>query len=50
MIDISLYLLIWGEAANLRHVPECICFLFHQMRHVLWAAHPNPDPNPSPSL
>ena len=37
MIDISLYLLIWGEAANLRHVPECICFLFHQMRLELWA-------------
>ena len=37
MIDISLYLLVWGEAANLRHVPECICFLFHQMRLELWA-------------
>ena len=37
MIDIALYLLIWGEAANLRHVPECICFLFHQMRLELWA-------------
>merc|ERR1712185_691707 len=22
MIDLGLYLLIWGEAANLRHVPE----------------------------
>jgi hypothetical protein len=28
--DILLYLLIWGEAANLRHTPECICFLFHK--------------------
>ena len=37
MIDIALYLLIWGEAANLRHVPECLCFLFHQMRLELWA-------------
>jgi callose synthase len=28
--DLLLYLLIWGEAANLRHTPECICFLFHK--------------------
>ena len=25
--DIALYLLIWGEAANLRLLPECLCFL-----------------------
>ena len=29
--DVALYLLVWGEAANLRHCPECLCFLFHQM-------------------
>lgn len=28
--DMLLYLLIWGEAANLRHLPECLCFLFHK--------------------
>jgi callose synthase len=28
--DMLLYLLIWGEAANLKHTPECICFLFHK--------------------
>ncbi|XP_043703046.1 callose synthase 12-like [Telopea speciosissima] len=27
----SLYLLIWGEAANLRFVPECITYIFHHM-------------------
>eukprot|EP00250_Pteridium_aquilinum_P002231 c12424_g1_i2 orf=454-5787(+) len=27
----SLYLLIWGEAANLRFMPECLCFIFHNM-------------------
>ncbi|KAL3696578.1 hypothetical protein R1sor_010654 [Riccia sorocarpa] len=27
----SLYLLIWGEAANLRFMPECLCFIFHHM-------------------
>ena len=28
----SLYLLIWGEAANIRFMPECICFIFHHVR------------------
>ncbi|GMI88471.1 enhancer of edr1 3, glucan synthase-like 5, GLUCAN SYNTHASE-LIKE 5, POWDERY MILDEW RESISTANT 4 [Hibiscus trionum] len=27
----GLYLLIWGEAANLRFMPECICYIFHNM-------------------
>ncbi|KAJ4981755.1 hypothetical protein NE237_032592 [Protea cynaroides] len=26
-----LYLLIWGEAANLRFVPECLSYIFHHM-------------------
>lgn len=25
---LSLYLLIWGEANNIRFMPECICFIF----------------------
>ena len=28
--DILMYLLVWGEAANLRHMPECLCCLFHK--------------------
>ena len=32
---VSLYLLIWGEAANLRFMPECLCFIFHNMAHEL---------------
>jgi hypothetical protein len=28
--DILTFLLIWGEAANLRHTPECLCFLYHK--------------------
>ena len=28
--DISLYLLIWGEAANIRHSPEILCYLYHK--------------------
>ena len=27
----SLYLLIWGEFANLRFLPECSCYIFHHM-------------------
>ncbi|CAH9065872.1 unnamed protein product [Cuscuta epithymum] len=27
----SLYLLIWGEAANLRFTPECLCYIYHHM-------------------
>jgi callose synthase len=30
---IALYLLIWGEAANLRFMPECLCYIFHHMAH-----------------
>jgi len=35
--DLVLCLLVWGEAANLKHVPESLCFLFHQMRTELWS-------------
>ncbi|KAJ4962108.1 hypothetical protein NE237_022018 [Protea cynaroides] len=31
LILVSLYFLIWGEAANVRFLPECICYLFHHM-------------------
>ncbi|KAI4308103.1 hypothetical protein L6164_031210 [Bauhinia variegata] len=31
LIYISLYLLIWGEASNIRFMPECICYIFHHM-------------------
>ncbi|KAI5059006.1 hypothetical protein GOP47_0025325 [Adiantum capillus-veneris] len=27
----SLYLLIWGEAANVRFLPEALCYIFHNM-------------------
>uniref|UniRef100_A0A0E0NCD5 1,3-beta-glucan synthase n=1 Tax=Oryza rufipogon TaxID=4529 RepID=A0A0E0NCD5_ORYRU len=29
LLYISLYLLIWGEASNLRLMPECLCYIFH---------------------
>lgn len=28
---VSLYFLVWGEAANVRFLPECICYIFHHM-------------------
>ena len=28
---IALFLIIWSEAANLRHMPECLCWLFHSL-------------------
>ncbi|XAR55506.1 1,3-beta-glucan synthase [Bertholletia excelsa] len=31
LLYVSLYLLIWGESANLRFVPECICYIFHHL-------------------
>ncbi|CAI9089021.1 OLC1v1023506C1 [Oldenlandia corymbosa var. corymbosa] len=31
LLYISLYLLIWGEASNIRFMPECICYIFHNM-------------------
>ncbi|TFJ83846.1 hypothetical protein NSK_004943 [Nannochloropsis salina CCMP1776] len=29
MHNLLLFLLIWGEAGNLRHMPECIAWLYH---------------------
>ncbi|KAK1401316.1 Callose synthase 2 [Heracleum sosnowskyi] len=29
LLYIGLYLLIWGEAANLRFMPECLCYIYH---------------------
>ncbi|KAI3698334.1 hypothetical protein L2E82_41805 [Cichorium intybus] len=31
LLYIGLYLLIWGEAANIRFMPECLCYIFHNM-------------------
>ncbi|XP_038691552.1 putative callose synthase 8 isoform X2 [Tripterygium wilfordii] len=35
ILYIGLYLLIWGEAANLRFIPECLCYIFHHMAYEL---------------
>ncbi|KAF3620082.1 Callose synthase 10 [Capsicum annuum] len=31
---VSLYFCIWGEAANVRFLPECICYIFHHTASV----------------
>ncbi|XP_021735292.1 callose synthase 7-like [Chenopodium quinoa] len=31
LLYIALYLLIWGEASNVRFMPECLCYIFHNM-------------------
>ncbi|XAR62352.1 1,3-beta-glucan synthase [Bertholletia excelsa] len=31
ILYMGLYHLIWGEAANLRFMPECLCYIFHNM-------------------
>lgn len=31
LLYVSLYLLIWGESANLRFTPECLCYIYHHM-------------------
>ncbi|KAF3436800.1 hypothetical protein FNV43_RR19553 [Rhamnella rubrinervis] len=32
---VSLYFLIWGEAANVRFLPECICYIFHHAQKMI---------------
>lgn len=29
--ELALFLLLWGEAGNVRFMPECVCFLYHTM-------------------
>ncbi|KAL0903557.1 hypothetical protein M5K25_027945 [Dendrobium thyrsiflorum] len=35
VLYMGLYLLIWGEAANIRFMPECLCYIFHNMAYEL---------------
>ncbi|KAH6822887.1 glucan synthase-like 7 [Perilla frutescens var. hirtella] len=36
LLYIGLYLLIWGEASNIRFMPECLCYIFHRMAHDMY--------------
>ena len=31
VVDLVLYFCIWGEGSNLRHMAECVWFLYHKM-------------------
>eukprot|EP01041_Mallomonas_annulata_P000789 gene789-1528_t len=30
VVDLLIMMLIWGEGGNLRHMPECLCWLYHK--------------------
>ncbi|XP_075644181.1 callose synthase 2-like isoform X3 [Castanea sativa] len=36
LLYMGLYLLIWGEASNLRFMPECLCYIYHHMAFELY--------------
>ncbi|XP_050942441.1 callose synthase 7 isoform X2 [Cucumis melo] len=36
LIYIGLHFLIWGEASNIRFMPECLCYIFHNMADVVY--------------
>ncbi|XP_071712426.1 callose synthase 10 [Rutidosis leptorrhynchoides] len=46
---VSLYFLIWGEAANVRFLPECICYIFHHMARELDATLDHGEASPAAS-
>ncbi|KAI5664996.1 hypothetical protein M9H77_24319 [Catharanthus roseus] len=46
---LSLYYCIWGEAANVRFLPECICYIFHHMARELDAILDHGEAHPAPS-
>jgi len=31
VVDLVLFFCVWGEGANIRHMPECMWFLYHKM-------------------
>ncbi|XP_009791092.1 callose synthase 10 isoform X2 [Nicotiana tabacum] len=46
---VSLYFCIWGEAANVRFLPECICYIFHHMARELDAILDHGEASPAAS-
>ncbi|KAF8408934.1 hypothetical protein HHK36_005004 [Tetracentron sinense] len=45
LLYIGLYLLIWGEASNIRFMPECICYIFHNRANQVTAGKTKPKTN-----
>ena len=31
VVDLVMFFCVWGEACNIRHMPECLWFLYHKM-------------------
>lgn len=40
VLFLSLYFLIWGEAANVRFLPECLCYIFHHVCYPQMSSYP----------
>ena len=34
LLFVSMYCLIWGEASNIRFLPECLCYIFHHVNEL----------------
>ena len=47
VVDLVLFFCIWGEAGNIRHMPECVLFLHHKMMEE-YSNRMLQDPPPSP--
>lgn len=39
-MDLALYFLIWGESANIRAMPEALCFIYHELMKRVRLSHP----------
>lgn len=31
-VDLCIFFFVWGEASNMRHTPEFLCYLFHKLK------------------
>ncbi|GMM33161.1 hypothetical protein DASC09_004860 [Saccharomycopsis crataegensis] len=49
IIQLSLYLLCWGEAGNVRFMPECLCFIFKCCNDYYYSLDSSRPPVPPPS-
>jgi callose synthase len=41
VVDLVLFFCVWGEACNIRHMPECLWFLYHKMMEEYTASEQN---------
>lgn len=43
VVDLVLFFCVWGEACNIRHMPECLWFLYHKMMEEYAASNEGED-------